>query len=152
MVVSKKLVSFLLASFAIACGGDDAPPAPTPPAQPPSVAPPGPAAPAQPTQPAPASTPETPAQPGPTTGAPGGCDAKNLCLDVTSIRQGTTPLAGRLALIWMPPPGGTLEIAHDVAFAGTETRVTIPLASATVPSDAAVSCTRECQEPATCKC
>ncbi len=155
MSATNKLVPILVASLLIACGGDDdAKPAAPAAAQPPSVAP-APTAPAQTTPPPPTTPPGDPTQPGPTTpGAPGGCDAKNLCLDVASIRQGKTPLAGRLALIWMPPQGGggAVEVAYDVAFAGTETRVTIPLANAKVPTDAAVSCTRSCPIATACPC
>jgi hypothetical protein len=81
------------------------------------------------------------------------CDSANLCLDVASIRPGTTPHAGRLVLAWLPSStGGVLQVAYDVAFAGTETQVAIPLASITAPNDQAVTCTRNCADPATCPC
>lgn len=104
-----------------------------------------------------AATPPVTTSPPPTTPsadagpAPGACGASTLCLDVSSLRQGTTPHAGRLVLVWRSLVGGPSEIGYDAPFAGTETQIQIPLAGVTPPSDANAFCektgTGQCTGP-----
>jgi hypothetical protein len=124
-----------LSSVGVGCGGGSEEPSADAPA----------AVVAAPVATTPAPTPTAPLidpAPVPTTPAPvaAPCGPSTLCLDVTSLRQGLTPHAGRLILVWMPLAGGPKEIAYDVPFAGTETQVTIPLASVTPPTDANAFC------------
>lgn len=133
-------LSLGLVSGTVACGASSEEPAAEAPAAvvaaPPPVASVAPSTPAPVTDPGPG--PVAPVTPAPVT-APA-CGASNLCLDVSALRQGTTPHAGRLVLVWIPLAGGVKEIAYDVPFAGTEKEIAIPLANVTPPTDANAFC------------
>ena len=133
------LCAFAATSGTVACGASSEEPAgeaPAPVIAAPPASTPAPAAPVAPpaTDPGPIVTtpPVTPVAPS--------CGASNLCLDVSSLRQGMTPHAGRLVVVWIPLAGGVKEIAYDVPFAGTEKAISIPLANVTPPTDANAFC------------
>lgn len=88
--------------------------------------------------------------------ANGPCPADHLCFDVTPVRPGTAPLAGRLVVVWaqLNDDGADPQplVAYDAAFAGTETRVSIPLASITAPDEVNLLCKRDCDDESICGC
>lgn len=133
-------LALVLSSTALACSGgtpqeDSQAPSPVTAAPPVQTPAPVDSAATPPVSVTPPSTP--PVDAGPTVGT---CGASTLCLDVSSLRQGATPHAGRLVLVWMSLVGGPSEIGYDAPFAGTETQMQIPLASVTPPSDANAFC------------
>ena len=84
------------------------------------------------------------------------CGSDTLCFDVRSVRPGTTPLAGRLVVTWVQlnddGPDPAPKIGYEVPFAGTETRVAIPIAQIALPDEANLYCHRSCIDEATCPC
>ena len=134
----------LSAVLSTACGGGGEEPSSEAPSA--AVAAPAPSASASASTPAivaqpPATTPPTTPTTPSTTASD--CGAATLCLDVTSLRQGFKPHAGRVLVVWMPLAGGQPEIGYDAPFAGTETLLSIPLTGVTPPSDANAFCAKQ---------
>jgi hypothetical protein len=88
--------------------------------------------------------------------ATGPCTATDLCFDVTPVRPGTTPLAGKLVLVWGQldddGPDPTPKVAYEVPFAGTEKQVVIPIAQIALPDEPNLLCKRACTDEAICPC
>jgi hypothetical protein len=88
--------------------------------------------------------------------AAGPCTAADLCFDVTPVRPGTTPLAGKLVVLWGQldddGPDPVPKVAYEVPFAGTETRVVIPIAQIALPDEPNLLCKRACTDEAICPC
>ena len=88
--------------------------------------------------------------------ATGPCTAADLCFDVTPVRPGTTPLPGKIIVAWAQldddGPDPTPKVAYEAAFAGTETRVVIPIAQIALPDEPNLLCKRACTDEAICPC
>jgi hypothetical protein len=87
---------------------------------------------------------------------PGSCSADTLCFDVKSVRSGTTPLSGRLVVVWIQlnddGPDPAPQTAYEAPFNGTETRVAIPIAQIGLPTEPVLYCHRGCNDEAMCPC
>lgn len=84
-------------------------------------------------------------------GAAAGCDAGQVCLTVN--KQGEA--SGQLAVIWFRLEGTLAKdptVAYQQAFAGSESAVTIDLASVTAPPNEDLLCERACADVLTCPC
>jgi hypothetical protein len=84
------------------------------------------------------------------------CTADTLCFDIRPARAGTTPLAGRLVLAWVQlnddGPDPAPKIGYEVPFAGTETRIVIPIGQIALPDEPNLYCHRSCTDEAMCPC
>ena len=89
-------------------------------------------------------------------GGPRACRADELCFDVSPLRPGTTPLSGRLTLVWFQfdddGPDPPLKAGYQAPFNGTDTRVVIPLSEVVPPDEVHLWCERACDDEATCPC
>lgn len=84
-------------------------------------------------------------------GAAATCEAGKVCLSVAKEGEAS----GRLAVIWFRLEGTLAKdptVGFETAFAGTESAVTIDLASVAQPPDLDLLCARGCADPATCPC
>ena len=84
------------------------------------------------------------------------CGTGDLCFDVSPVNAGTQPLAGRVVVIWYQlnddGPDPIIDKAFEAAFNGTETRIAIPLAQITPPTENNLLCKRACDDESICPC